>query len=222
VVADGMEESVRIGHDARRRHGNHLIQPGRRFKRQLLDQGLIDVGMGAGIPLQQRLGMADDFHRTDGAGEFQRQIEHDRHGAPDVDVPVEFLKPLRFHGDVIRVRWQVAEHVVAHSIGSRGPRIAADRIADSHLHGLHDATGWIFDRALNRPGAAESLRRREGWYDDGDGNDRDAFSDECHVAHRERAFDEWPNGIQWPAETANGWLKSSNGRNLSAGRESLR
>jgi len=56
MVADRMEEPVRIGHDARRRHRNDLIETGGRLDRQLLDEALIDVGMCRRIALEQILG----------------------------------------------------------------------------------------------------------------------------------------------------------------------
>jgi len=60
VIADRMEEAVRIGDDAWRGHGDDLVQAGRRFDRHLVDAPGVDVGVGRGIPFEQILGMADD------------------------------------------------------------------------------------------------------------------------------------------------------------------
>jgi hypothetical protein len=84
--------------------------------------------------------------------ECKRQIDVDRHGAPDIDIPLERLKPLRAHLDVIRVGRQVPEHEPSHRIGGRRTSEAGDRIAQVDGDGDHHATGGVLHGALNRPG----------------------------------------------------------------------
>ncbi len=104
VVADRMEEAVRVGHDTWRCQRDHLIQSGRRFERQLLDQALIDVRVRGRVALEQVLGVADDVNAGGRAFERKRQIEDDRDGAADVNVASERLKTLRLDRHVIAAR----------------------------------------------------------------------------------------------------------------------
>ena len=69
VIADRMEEAVRVGDDARRRERDDLVQARRRLERQLRDQALIDVGVRRRIALEQILRVADDL---DGASSRRR------------------------------------------------------------------------------------------------------------------------------------------------------
>ena len=74
VVADRMEEAVRVGHHARRRQRDDLVQAaGRGFDRQLRDQALVDVGVRRRIALEQILGVTDDLDARSSPGERERR-----------------------------------------------------------------------------------------------------------------------------------------------------
>ena len=101
--------------------------------------------------------VADDLHGGRRARQRQRQIERDRHAAAHVDVLFERLKSLRGHRDVIGVRRQVAEHILARGVRRRRPAVAGDRDCRSDLDRLHHAAGRVFDDALDGAGAAQPL-----------------------------------------------------------------
>src|SRR5205823_9756184 len=121
---------------------------------------LIDVGVRSRIALEQIFGVADDLDGRGGAGQGQRQIHRDGDGAPDIDVALQRLEPLRYDLDVVRVWWEISEPVLAHRISGGRPAEAGDRVADPDLDRLHHATGGILDGALHRAGAAKLLRPR--------------------------------------------------------------
>ena len=56
------------------------------------------------------------------------QVQRDRHAGPHVDVALERLKSLRLDREVIRIRRQVVEHVLARRVRRRRPSEAGDRI----------------------------------------------------------------------------------------------
>ena len=62
VIADRMEEAVRVGDHARRRQRDHLVQPERLDSSgSLRDQALVDVGMGGRVALEEVLRVPDDL-----------------------------------------------------------------------------------------------------------------------------------------------------------------
>jgi hypothetical protein len=157
VVADRMEEAVGIRHHAGRRHGNDLIQAGRGLEGQLRDQALIDVGVGRRIALEELFGMADDVDRSGRARQPERQVDVDRNRRSYVDVALECLETLCGNADVVRVRRQIAEHVLPHGIRCGRPTEPRDRITDCDFHRLHYSTRRVLHRALHGPGPAEFL-----------------------------------------------------------------
>ena len=104
----------------------------------------------------------------------KRQIQGDRHAGAYLDIALQGLKSLGLDGDVIRIRWQIAEDVTARRVRVRGPRKSADRIADPYLNGLHHTARRILHCALHRAGAAKPLRegrrRHDGQDQHGDHN----------------------------------------------------
>ena len=160
MVADRVEEPVRVGDDARRRQRDHLVEARRRLERQFRHETLIDVRVRGRIALEQILRVADDLDGGGRAFESERQIDCDGNTTTHVDVPLERLEALRGDRHVIRIRRQIGEHVLAGRVGRRRPGEAGDRVADLDLDGLHDAAGRILDCALHRTRAAEPLGAR--------------------------------------------------------------
>ena len=74
-----------------------------------------------------------------------------------VNTTFERLKALRGHRDVIRIRRQVGEHILARAVGRGRPAVAGDPVRDPDFDRLHHAAGRVFDDALDGARAAQAL-----------------------------------------------------------------
>src|SRR4051794_16032012 len=92
--ADWMKKSIGVGHDARRRERDHLVQARRRFEWKPRHDALVDIRVRAGISFQQVLVMTDhvDGARRDREGDGK--IKRHGHRRAYVDVSLERLESL--------------------------------------------------------------------------------------------------------------------------------
>jgi hypothetical protein len=144
------------------------FSPRRGLERQPRDQTLIDIGMRGRVALEQVLCVADDLNRRR-RRERERHVDGNRHGAADLDVAFERLESVRVDAEVVRIRRQVAEHVLPGGVGRRRSREPGHRIGDLDRDGLHRAAGRISHGAAHRAGAAEPLSAHAGRTDCADG-----------------------------------------------------
>ena len=169
VVSDGMKETVRVGHDAGRCQGDDLVEPRSTLYRQPVNETLIDVRVRRRIAFDEILGVTDHLDRCRRAGEHERDVELDRHGAAHVHISPERCKALRADRKVIGVGRKIAKHESAGSVGCRVSFEPCHGVAELHRNSIHQSACGILDRSLNGSCAAEFLSPSATGADDGKG-----------------------------------------------------
>src|SRR5207237_9713190 len=105
------------------------------------------------------LRMAHDLHRCRRAFQCEWHLDINGYAGANIDISLEPCKSLRGHGQVIRIRRQVAKDKLATRVRRRTSLQSGDRVTQLDAPRYHCAARRILDCSLERASAPEFLAR---------------------------------------------------------------